>query len=156
MKSKLTLFKALLISTVVLISSCAQDGQYLVRNIVEFDAAVKNAVPGSVITMANGVWKDVELVIEGEGEQGNPIILTVEEKGKVFIEGQSNLKIGGNYIIIDGLVFRNGFTPSTEVISFRTNKQTLTNNSQVTNCVIDDYNNPERFDKFLPVCIYSI
>jgi len=64
----------------------------------------------------------------------------------VFLEGQSNLKIGGEFLHVEGLVFRNGHTPSGSVIAYRIDKEVTCNNCRITECVIDDYNPSERFD----------
>ncbi|MEQ9230154.1 MAG: polysaccharide lyase 6 family protein, partial [Cyclobacteriaceae bacterium] len=137
------------------LTSCGSDSGDVVRNLREFDQAVANAKPGTVITMANGQWQDVELRLKGIGEVNNPIKLQAETPGQVIITGQSNLAFSGEYIEISGLVFKNGYTPSSEVISFRTSKEELANNSRVTNCVIDSYSNPERFDSDYWVGIYG-
>lgn len=74
----------------------------------EFNKAVSEAKPGDRIVLANGVWMDAELVFEGKGEKDKPIVLTVEEKGKVTLEGQSYLQLAGEYLHVEGLVFKNG------------------------------------------------
>lgn len=134
--------------------SC-QINQDLVRDLSEFNEAVAAAQPGDHIVLANGTWKDTELVVHAQGDQDNPITITVQEKGKVFLEGQSSIKIGGEYIHLEGLVFRNGHTPTGSVISFRTDKNTPCNNCRVTECVIDNYNPSERFENDYWVDIYG-
>ncbi len=152
-KSKITF----LVFLFVLLISCnsTKETSVLVKNIDEFNTAVKNALPGTVITLANGVWTDVELIFEGKGTEDNPIKLTVEEKGKVTLEGASNLQIAGEHLIIEGLVFINGFTPTNAVISFRKNKYEIANNCRLTECVIDNYNNPERHVQDYWITIYG-
>ncbi|MEM9918444.1 MAG: chondroitinase-B domain-containing protein, partial [Bacteroidota bacterium] len=137
-----------------LLSSCSKT-EGLVRTEAEFQQAVKAAQAGDKIVLANGVWKDVELVFTGTGTAEQPIVLTVEQKGKVTLEGQSNLSIAGKYLQVEGLVFKNGYTPTKEVISFRKNKEELCHHCRVTECVIDNYNNPERFESDYWVSIYG-
>ena len=127
----------------------------LVKNSTEFHKAVAEAKPGDAIVMANGVWKDTELVFEGKGTKENPITLTVETPGKVSLEGASNLQIAGEYLVIKGLVFKNGYTPTNEVISFRKNKKEQASNCRLTECVLDNYNNPERQFQDYWVAIYG-
>jgi poly(beta-D-mannuronate) lyase len=143
MKYKYLLVFIVLFTTLI---SCKNEGTSvaLVYSISDLNNAVANAQPGDVITLANGIWNDAELVFEGKGTEENPIKLTVEEKGKVTLEGASNLQIAGEHLIIEGLVFKNGFTPTNAVISFRKNKNEMANNCRLTECVIDNYNNPER------------
>ncbi|RED43866.1 poly(beta-D-mannuronate) lyase [Winogradskyella eximia] len=133
----------------------ADSSVLLVKNISQFNDAVKNAKPGDIITLANGVWKDAELVFEGKGTLEKPIKLTVESKGKVTLEGASNLQLAGEHLIVEGLVFKNGYTPTNAVISFRKNREEIASNTRLTECVIDNYNNPERQVQDYWVTIYG-
>lgn len=136
--------------------SCSQgDGKKIVKTIDDFNQAVAAVQPGDKIALANGVWENVELKFIGNGTANNPIVLTAEEPGKVIITGQSNLEISGEHLIISDLIFKDGYTPTSEVISFRTGKNKLANYTRLTNCVIDNYNNPERFDSDLWVAVYG-
>lgn len=126
-----------------------------VSNIVEFNEAVKKVKPGQSIVLKNGIWKDAELLFEAKGTFEKPILLTVEEKGKVFLEGQSRLNISGEYLVVEGLIFRNGYTPTNEVISFKKDNKNLAYNSRVTECVIDNYSNPERHEQDSWIALYG-
>lgn len=127
----------------------------LVRDQSEFKDAMENAKPGDVIRLANGTWADFEILFEGRGEEDNPITLTAETKGKVILTGQSNLRLAGEYLEVSGLVFKDGYTPTSEVISFRRNAKSFANNSRVTEVVIDNYNNPERYEVDFWVMMYG-
>ncbi len=152
-KSKITFF-AFLFLILISCNSNKETG-VLVKTINEFNNAVKSAVPGTVIKLSNGVWKDTELVFEGKGTEEEPIKLTVEEKGEVTLEGASNLQIAGEHLIVEGLVFKNGYTPTNAVISFRKNREEMANNSRLTECVIDNFNNPERQVQDYWITIYG-
>ncbi len=115
-----------------------------VKNIQQLNAAIKEAKPGDEIVLANGVWKDVQIEFTGEGTEEQPITLKAETAGEVYIEGVSNLKFGGEYLVVNGLFFRNGYTPTKNVIAFRIDKEHLANNCKVTNCVILDFNQLQR------------
>ena len=134
---------------------CSACTDSLVTTQAEFNAAVKAAKPGDTITMANGVWRDFEMVFTGTGTADKPITLTVETKGEVIISGVSNLRIAGEHLVISGLVFRDGHTPTNEVISFRRSKEELANHTRVTEVVIDHFNNPERFEQDFWVMLYG-
>ncbi len=136
--------------------SCSQEKSgFYVKNLQEFNEAADKVAAGDRIILANGSWQDVELVLKAKGEDGSLVMLEAETPGKVVLSGQSNLSFSGEYIEVSGLVFKNGFTPTSEVISFRTGKEELANNSRVTNCVIDNFTNPERFDGDTWVAIYG-
>ena len=144
----------LLVAGTLVLSGCeSQVG--LIHNAREFDEAVSNAQPGDVLTLANGTYSDLELRFTGRGSEEAPIRLVAQEKGKVFLEGQSNLSLSGEHLQVTGLVFRNGYTPTSEVISFRTAKDELCNHCRVTECVIDNYNPSERFDSDYWVALYG-
>lgn len=149
-------FVSTILVLVLVLASCTQntDGN-VVHNIEEFDQAVAMLQPGDKVVLANGEWSNVELVFRGDGLPDRPIELTAQEPGKVIITGQSNLGISGSYLIVSGLVFKDGYTPTTEVIAFRTSKEDLANHVRVTNTVIDDFSNPERFASDIWVSIYG-
>lgn len=127
----------------------------LVRTQSEYKEALKALGPGDRVILANGTWEDFEIVFTGEGEVDKPITLTAETKGEVFITGQSNLRMAGNYLEVSGLVFKDGYTPTRDVIAFRRTKQHLANNSRVTEVVIDNFNQPERHKVDFWVMMYG-
>lgn len=110
----------------------------------EYTKATADLQPGDNVILANGEWRDFEMVFAGRGTPGNPISLTAETPGEVVITGQSNLRISGSNIVVSGLVFRNGYSPTGEVISFRSSKAGLATDSRVTQVVIDRFNRPDR------------
>ncbi len=140
---------------IALLFSCTACAGSLVTTQDEFEAAVSTARPGDTITMANGVWSDFEMVFTGIGTADKPITLTAETKGEVIISGVSNLRIAGEHLVVRGLVFKDGYTPTNQVISFRRNKDMLANHTRVTEVVIDHFNNPERFERDFWVMMYG-
>ncbi|MBT8314070.1 MAG: alginate lyase [Maribacter sp.] len=137
----------LLLSVVLLLFSCDKnadsEGTY-VKDINELNEALAKAAPGDEIVMANGDWKDVEIRFVGYGTEKQPIILRAETAGEVFVKGKSDLKLGGEYLLVNGLFFTDGSSPSEAVIEFAINRDTVANHSQITNCVILDYNKAQR------------
>jgi len=120
--------------------------RYLVRDQDEYAGALERVAAGDVIVLANGEWRDFDLVVTGKGREGAPITITGEEPGKVVLTGQSSLRIGGEYVVVKRLVFRDGYSPRGEVISFRRNKDDLARNSRVTEVVIDHFSKPDRYE----------
>ena len=133
----------------------SQAEEYLVTTQDEFNDAVKGAGPGDVITLADGTWEDFEILFTGEGTEKKPITLTAQTKGKVILSGESNLRLAGEHLIVSGLVFKDGYTPTKEVVAFRQNKEKLANNSRVTEIVIDNFNQPERYEVDFWVMMYG-
>jgi len=136
-----------LISAVLLLISCGDNatktGIY-VKDIAELNAAIAKANPGDEIVMANGDWNDVEIKFVGYGTEKQLITLKAETSGDVIIGGKSDLKLGGEYLQVNGLFFTNGSSPSESVIEFAINQDTVANHSRITNCVILDYNKAQR------------
>jgi len=151
----------LVVGFLLILFSCSEkienntnSGQF-VSNAEELQEAIKNAQPGDHIVLKNGVWKDVEIKFTGQGTKDNPITIKAETEGKVYIEGASNLAFGGEYLEVSGLHFRNGYSPSENVIAFRLDKNTVANHCKVTNCVIVDFNKLQRDDDDLWVQFYG-
>ncbi len=123
--------------------------EMLVSNADELNEAISNARPGTEIVLANGTWEDIQIRFVAKGTKEQPISLRAETPGKVVIQGKSDLKLGGEYLVVDGLYFTNGASPSQSVIQFFINKDTLANHCRVTNCVIENFNKPQKNEQDL-------
>lgn len=135
------------IGMIVLVLGCENiSSKKIVKNVQELNNAIHAAEAGDKIVMANGIWKDIQIKFYGKGEENKTITLKAEIPGKVSIEGKSSLKIGGEYLIVDGLYFKNGYTPNNAVIDFRISNDSIANNCRVTNCVIEEFNQPNRYN----------
>jgi poly(beta-D-mannuronate) lyase len=118
---------------------------HLVRSQGEYRAISQRLQPGDIIVLANGQWRDFEIEFAGKGTKSKPITLISQTPGGVVLTGKSNLKIGGSHMIVTGLVFRNGYSPTGEVIAFRRTKGDVATDSRVTEIVIDHFNQPDRY-----------
>lgn len=137
--------KQIFIALVLLLPHLASKATTVVSNPTELKSAVAKASPGDTILLQNKIWKDVLLQVSGKGTAKKPIVIMPENKTSVLITGQSALNIGGEYLIIKGLHFKNGYSPKGNVITYRINNDNLANNCRVTECVIEDFSQPERF-----------
>ena len=54
------------------LTSCSKKTD-TVSTVEEFNSAVKNAKPGDVITLANRVWNNTELVFDAKGTEENQL-----------------------------------------------------------------------------------
>lgn len=121
----------------------------------QYADAIENVQPGAKIMLADGEWRDFDMVVRGAGTVDSPIEVFAETPGKVVLSGNSSLRIGGEHITVSGLLFQDGFSPRNEVISYRIDADNLANNSRVTNTVIANYSNPERKQRDLWVGLYG-
>lgn len=126
-----------------------------VKNIDELNKANKEAQPGDIIILQNGTWNDVVIKLTCNGTKEAPIQFKAQTNGKVVISGQSSLRVGGNYLVVEGLYFTNGYAGKDPVFSFRASKDQLANNSRITNCTIENFNNPQRMDENNWVLFYG-
>lgn len=125
-----------------------------VSNQAQLAEANKSAVAGDMIVLQNGTWKDCDLLLTCSGTAAKPIVVKAEVAGKVIITGKSNLRIGGNYIIVSGLEFINGNAAEGDVWQFKAGN-TVANNCRVTNCIISDFSNLKRLDENYWVALYG-
>lgn len=96
------------------------------------------------MVLANGEWRDFQIVFSGKGTATSPIRLTGQADGKVIISGQSNLRLAGEHLMVSNLVFRNGYSPTGEVLAFRVSPKERARHSRITQVVVDHFNQPDR------------
>lgn len=144
-----------LIGCVLLAPAPAWAADHLVADPQAYAAAVKKAAPGDRIILADGVWRDFRIVFTGQGKAGKPITLTAQTPGKVILSGQSDLRIGGSHLIVSNLVFRDGWSPTKELISLRRDSKTVARNTRLTGIVVDRFTNPDRRAQDVWVAIYG-
>jgi poly(beta-D-mannuronate) lyase len=135
--------------------SSAWATDYLVRDQASYEEALDRAEPGDRILLADGVWEDFEIVFEATGTPDQPIYLMAQTPGSVILTGQSNLRIGGEYLVVWGLTFRDGYSPTSEVISFRRDSRTLAHHTRLVETVIENFNKPDRETQDSWVVVYG-
>ncbi|WP_433956466.1 polysaccharide lyase 6 family protein [Brevundimonas diminuta] len=127
----------------------------LVATPAEYQRVLRDVKPGDVIVLKDGVWRDFQILFEAEGRADQPITLTAQTPGGVVLSGQSNLRLAGRQLVVSDLVFRDGWSPTGEVVSFRRSKEHRAVESQVTGLVIDGYNKPDRATSDNWVALYG-
>ncbi|HEX7366210.1 MAG TPA: polysaccharide lyase 6 family protein [Pelobium sp.] len=124
------------------------------------DFAVSNAEqisalilrPGDRVIMKAGDWKNQKIVFKAKGTLQNPIVLTTENPGKVISSGNATLKIDGEYLIVDGLAFADGYSEKDAVVTFTK----ASNNCRLTNSSIVDYNHPDKTFDYKWVSVFGL
>jgi poly(beta-D-mannuronate) lyase len=130
----------LIILFLLFASTCIWSQTIKVSNIKAYNKAIKKAKPGSVIQLANGIWKDVKFNVYGQGNEKQPITIEAETAGKVIFSGDAKLTIYGQHIIVKGLWFKNGLPKSTHLISFSKSENEYATHCRLTDCAITDFN----------------
>lgn len=142
-------------ATLLLFMGSVSAKDYLVSDQAAFKDVVKRLEPGDRLIMADGDWTDFQMVFEAEGTAEEPITLMAQTPGSVILNGQSNLRIGGRHLVVWGLTFRDGYSPTSEVISFRRDKETFAFNTRLVETVVDGFNKPDRADQDSWVVVYG-
>ena len=149
------LLRALFLNCSLLMSLISFAETIVVKNQKELANANSTVKPGDIVILQNGEWNNVLLSLTCSGTKELPITFKAQTAGKVLITGNSKLKIGGSYIVVDGLYFLNGYSGAEAVITFRNNSDEIANNCRVTNTVINDFNNPKRLNENYWIAFYG-
>lgn len=99
-----------LISTFfLLLSACEVTARNIVvKSLAALQTAIQQAVPGDVITVANGVYTTTERIsISNSGTASQPITIMAQKTGGVELKGTGgfSMESGASYIVIQGFVF---------------------------------------------------
>ena len=140
------MIKLLLLKCCICIALLSGANTIIVKNADELKKANKEAKPGDIIVLQDGIWTNITISLNCKGTKEQPITFKAQTAGKVIISGNSKMLIGGTYIIVDGLYFTNGYAGNDAIIRFRVNHTALAHNCRVTNTVINTLNNPKRMD----------
>jgi poly(beta-D-mannuronate) lyase len=96
--------------------------------------------PGDTILFQNGNWSDQKIILKGKGTEANPIVLRAEEPGKVFLQGDSSIKIDGIWLVVEGFKINNGYCVKGPVIEF----SKASEHCRLTQTSIINFNPPEK------------
>ena len=128
---------------------------FTISSAAELDAIRSQLSPGDTIYMTDGVWTDQNLRFRGSGAAQSPITLRAQTPGGVTLTGGSWLEIGGQHLVVEGLLFENGVpSGSSHVIRF------TSGGVNATNCVLRDtaivnYNPPSIDTRYFWVSLYG-
>lgn len=113
--------------------------ELLVESPGQFASALKAARAGDIVTLKNGAWNDVKVVVNRGGEPGNPLVIRAETPGGVKLGGASSLEINAAHVTVDGFWFHGGAISKGAVIQFKSH------HGVVRHTAITDYN-PASFE----------
>lgn len=115
----------------------------VVTNVEELKAKLTLSMPkGYTLCLAPGTYRDIKITYGGNGTEKQPITLAAQEPGTALITGNVNVRMAGNYVILQGLVFRGGSSVG-DLIGTRSNK-IMCDYCRITDISIInfDYKNP--------------
>ena len=129
-----------------------------VRDVEQFEKYTPRLAPGDTLVLQSDdedSWRDVNLVFEGKGEPGRPIVLTARKPGKTDFTGRSRLRVLGRHLVVDGLVFRGGSLSGGSVISVGSSRGESAQDCRITNTAVIDYNPDDPKVNYKWVSIYG-
>jgi poly(beta-D-mannuronate) lyase len=81
--------------------------EYRVHSAAEIARVENDLRAGDTVVLADGNWKDQAIVIESKATPEAPITFRAETPGKVILTGKSSVVVGGEHVIVTGLLLRN-------------------------------------------------
>ena len=118
----MTLRSALLFA---LLPSATLATEYRAGSATELSALNAKLAPGDAVVLAEGEWRDQSLVFRARGSAEKPITLRAATPGKVVLAGKSTLAIDGEWLVVSGVIVRDGDGPA-EGIAIKGAHQRLT------------------------------
>ena len=103
----------------------AAAAEYRAANTAELTALNAKLAPGDSVVLADGEWRDQALVFHARGSADKPITLRAATAGKVVLAGKSTLAIDGEWLVVSGVIVRDGDGPA-EGIAIKGAHQRLT------------------------------
>jgi poly(beta-D-mannuronate) lyase len=126
----------------ILVASFALAEETTVSNVHQLRKAIAAAKPGDAIVVADGTYQNADIEFFAEGTKELPITLRAQTPGKVILTGESKLRIGGTWLVVSGLSFRDGYITDGHVILFQRENGGGSTHCRLTDTSIVDYNPP--------------
>jgi poly(beta-D-mannuronate) lyase len=125
----MTALRSVLFSTLLLAAN-ASAADYRAANAAELAQLAPKLSPGDVVTLADGEWRDQAVAFRAHGTEEKPITLRAATPGKVVLVGKSTLVIDGDWLVVSGVVARNGDGPA-EGIAIKGTHNRLTESAMI-------------------------
>lgn len=129
--------------------------EYLVSSASQITTALSTIAPGDTITMNTGTWTNQAIIFKATGSTALPILLRAKVNQGVLLTGTSTLRIAGKYLIVDGLRFENGYSPSGAVIEFQGTDGSASSDCRLTRTTVKNYNPASIATDYKWVSIYG-
>jgi len=126
----------LLSASVLVAKSCR------VADIKAFKKCVKQLESGDEVILKDGIWQDVDLTLRGRGRADAPIVMRAENRGGVIISGFSSLRMVGDFLQVDGLIFKHG-VPSKRALITIGSRHTSSTHCRVKNVTVEGFNDAD-------------
>ena len=135
-------FRIVCLSTLLLGGVASVFGrEWSVSSAQDISEVLSKLKPGDKVVMKQGRWHDQQIRFTAKGTLEQSIVLKAQKPGKTRLTGYSLLKIYGSHLVIDGLLFTDGYIDSSRSV-IRLGEDTR--HCRLTNTAIIDYAPPAR------------
>lgn len=103
------------------------------------DAATRTMTLGTTLCLADGNYNGLELDFGGAGTEADPITIAAVNPGSAVIGGDVSVRMSGTYAVLQGLVFKDGESASSDFLQTRNGSGgDFCNNCRITEVSIID------------------
>jgi poly(beta-D-mannuronate) lyase len=136
--------------------SAVRGTERIVTDAGALKAVLPDLKPGDSVVFRDGTWTDADLVFRGMGTAEAPITLRAQTPGKVVLTGASRLRLAGQHLVVDGLLFQNCVLQKGQaVVAFRDGDEQPAVHCRLTNSAIIDCNPPDYLTDYKWVSLYG-
>ncbi|BCU78074.1 polysaccharide lyase 6 family protein [Luteolibacter sp. LG18] len=91
-------------------TSIALARDFTVSSAGDLGKAMAGLKPGDTVILADGEWRDQDLVFQAQGTEAKPVTFRAATAGKVILVGNSSLVIDGSHVVAGGLWLKESTT----------------------------------------------
>src|SRR5262249_51714914 len=95
---------ACVLFTFVCCGGRARAVEFRAADSAEVAKAMRQAAAGDTVILADGEWRDADLLVVGAGAEDKPITIRPATPGKVILCGESHLRLCGAYLQVEDLL----------------------------------------------------
>ena len=87
----------------------AASGQIVeVKSVAELESRIKNVAPSTTIVLEDGIYANLKLIVRNSGTEEAPITIKAKNPGNVIFSGDVKVALYGEYIVLEGIYFKDG------------------------------------------------
>lgn len=123
----------------------------------ELEAALRGPTPGTTIRLAPGEWRDLDVLLQAEGEAQAPVVLEARVPGKTRLTGRTSLRLEGRHLVVRGLHFDRAIRAEGRegLISLRGKEGRPATDSRLTDLYFHECNPPDPLEDYPWIRLYG-
>lgn len=128
---------AFAVGVLIFITGAVAPGkEFPIADVAEMESALEHVAPGDRLLLAPGEWRDAQIRLRASGTPDAPIVLAAAEPGQTVFTGKSTLRMGGEHLVVEGLLFQDPDPSVSDLIEFRIDSDELAHYCRLTNCAV--------------------